>query len=133
MRSIHAIFLATLLALAACDPGGTDPPAAEGGDFNAVLTSPNGAEGAASLELTGGGIQSVSATGAVLVSSAMSGGRRVVIVKEPAGSIEFRVSIAPGNDVPDVRVVEVVDGQDQPRGSLNGYHVQFSRVSNTID
>lgn len=127
MRAIRFI-LPALLTLAACDPGGSGPPEPEGGTFHAVLESPNGAEGAVSLQLTGGGIASLEATGATLLASTVSGGKRVVVLKEPAGSIEFDLTIERGNDVPEVQVLEVVDGQDQPRASLAGYDVEFTRT-----
>jgi hypothetical protein len=130
MRAIRLFILPALLALAACDPGGSDPPEPEGGTFHAVLASPNGAEGAVSLQLTGGGIISLQGTGSTLLASTVSGGKRVVVLREPAGSIEFDLTVARGYDVPEVQVLEVVDGQDQPRASLNGYDVELTRTGN---
>ncbi len=118
------LILPALLALPACEPGtGSDP----GGEYRAVLESPNGAEGAAAIELTGPGIQSVTAsTGRIFTQSAGTT-THVVLVQEPAAAIEFRVTMAPGQAPPSARVVEVADGSDQPRASLAGYRVTFGR------
>ena len=123
-RSILAA-LAAALALGACDGGGTD--SAPGGEYRAVLQSPHDAEGGAALELTGPGIQSVAVDAGSLFSQPTGGGTRVVVFSEPAGRIQFRVTMAPGQGPPEARVLEVVDGSDQPRASLDGYRVTFGR------
>lgn len=117
-----------LLALSACDGGEGTGAALEGGEFIATLRSPHGAEGAAILEITGTGVEEISASAATLFRQPVSGGTRVVLVREPAGAIEFRVRVAPGNDVPDVRVIQVVDGDDALRPSTDGYTVSFART-----
>jgi hypothetical protein len=125
---IPAIFtvLAAVLALGACERGGTG--LGDGGEYRAVLESPNGAEGAVALELTGPGVESIEAgTGTLHTQPASPTSTRVVLIQEPAGPIEFRVTMAAGQAPPAVRVVEVVDGSDQPRPSLDGYRVTFSR------
>jgi hypothetical protein len=127
LPSIHRAMPALLLALAACD-GGTEPPEPAGGDYTAVLRSPNGAEAAAHLELTGAGIEDVQSPSAYLASSAVSGGRRVVIVRNQPGTLEFRVRMAEGQRPPSVRVLEVAAPDDQPRASVAGYEVNFTRV-----
>ena len=66
------------LALAACD-GGTGA-APRGGEFIAALESPNGPEGAALLELTGEGIESVAGSSVELFQLPINGGRRVMLV-----------------------------------------------------
>lgn len=120
-----ALVLPALLALAACELGGTgsDP----GGEYRAVLESPHGAEGAAAIELTGPGIQSVTADAGRVFTQAAGNTTRVVVVREPAGDIAFRVIMASGQQPPAARLVEVADGSDQPRPSLDGYRVTFSR------
>jgi hypothetical protein len=117
-----------LLVLAACD-GGTDTPGPAGGDYAAVLQSPNGPEAAAQLELTGAGIEDVQSSTAFLASSPVSGGRRVVIVRPQPGTLEFRVRMAEGQEPPDVRVVEVAAPDDALRASVSGYRVAFTRVA----
>lgn len=126
-RASFISLLATLLALAACD-GGTGPGGPRGGDYDAVLQSPHGAEAAAHLQLDGVGIENVAGDSAFVASSAVSGGRRVVIVREQAGTLRFRVTMAEGQGPPAVRVLEVAAPDDQPRASVSGYRVAFSRA-----
>ncbi len=124
-RSIPTM-LAVVLALGACDRGGTGSE--PGGEYRAVLESPNDSEGAVALELTGPGIELISVgAGTTLHTQPEGATTRVVLIREPAGRIEFNLTMSPGQQPPDVRVVEVVDGNDQPRASLDGYRVRFSR------
>ena len=116
-----------LLALAGCDGGGTDAAQA-GGEYIATLESPHGPEGAAVLELAGSGVETIRATSLSLFRQPIGGGTRLVLVREPAGRLEFRVRMAPGSPLPAVRVVEVVDGDDRQRASLAGYEVAFTPV-----
>lgn len=128
IRSPLFVLLSLLLALAACDGGegtGTD---LAGGEFIGTLQSPHGPEGAAILEIGGAGVEEVFASSATLFQQPVSGGRRLVLVREPAGAIEFRVRMAPGNAPPEVRVVQVVDGDDAVRPSADGYTVSFTRT-----
>jgi hypothetical protein len=126
---LRLLLLPALLALGACDKGGgTTPPAAPGGDYLGVLVSPNPEEASAVLELTGTGITEVRAGTGFMASSPITGGQRVVIVREVPGSLEFVVKVAAGSEPPDVRVVEVADGADVPRPSLAGYRVNFTRM-----
>lgn len=123
-RSI-LIALAAVLALGACDAG--DPGDPPGGEYRAQLRSPNGAEGAAAIELTGPGIESIAADAGTLHTQPSGATTRVVLIREPAGPIEFRITMAPGQAPPTARVVEVVDDEDRPRASLDGYRVTFGR------
>lgn len=118
---------ALALALAGCDGGGTgDSP--DGGEYVAALESPNGPEGAAVLELSGSGVESITATSLSLFRQPTSEGTRLMLVREPAGRLEFRVRMAAGSRPPAVRVVEVVDGDDRQRAPLDGYQVTFTPV-----
>ena len=126
LRSTSLLLFATILSLGACERGGGTPPE-DGGEYRAVLESPHGAEGAAAIELTGPGIESITtSTGRIFTQSAGTT-THVVLVQEPAGSIEFRVTTAAGQAPPSARVVEVADGNDQPRAALAGYRVTFGR------
>lgn len=117
---------AFLLAAVATACDSTEPPA--GGTYRAVLESPNGAEGGASIRVTGGGIERItSATGQVF-SEANSSGARVVILREPAGTLEFDVVVGPGHGAPTAEVTEVVDGGDQVRPALSGYRVTLTKA-----
>jgi hypothetical protein len=128
---LRLLLLPALLALGACDKGGggPTPPAAPGGDYAGVLVSPNPEEASAVLELTGTGIQEVRAGTGFLASSPITGGQRVVIVREVPGSLEFVVKVAAGSEPPAVRVVEVAGGDDVLRPSLAGYSVTFTRMA----
>jgi hypothetical protein len=127
LRSSTLFLFTALLLLAACDGGGPGTGSEDGGEYRAVLQSPNGAEGAAAIELTGPGIQSVTASGGRLFTQASGGTTRVVVVHQAAAEIAFRVIMADGQAPPAARVVEVVDGNDLPRTSLAGYSVTFGR------
>jgi hypothetical protein len=116
------------LCLAACDGGGGTDAEAPGGEYIAVLESPHGAEGAAILEVPADGVESITATSLSLFRQPIAGGTRLVLVREPAGRLEFRVRMAAGSRPPEVRVVEVVDGEDRQRASVDGYEVSFTRV-----
>lgn len=117
--------LMALFALAACDPGGTGSE--PGGEYRAILESPNGADGAAAVELTGAGIESITGDSATVHSLAGGGTTRLVVLREPAGRLAFRITMAQGQAPPSARVVEVADGGDRPRASLDGYRVTFKR------
>lgn len=127
MKKRSTLFIVpALLALAACDEGGTGVSA--GGEYRAVLRSPHGAEGAAIIQIDGAGVRSVSAgEGTRAFMQPGAGGTRVVVVREPAGPIEFTLTLAAGGTLPRARVVEVADGEDQPRASLDGYRVTLER------
>jgi hypothetical protein len=53
----------------------------------------------------------------------------VVLLRQQPGTLEFRVRMEDGFGPPGVRVLEVAAPDDQPRGSLSGYSVQFTRVA----
>ncbi|MBW3572292.1 MAG: hypothetical protein KY467_14415 [Gemmatimonadetes bacterium] len=125
LKSSTLLVLAAVLSLGACERGGTGSDV--GGEYRAVLQSPNGPEGAAAIELTGPGIQSVTAATGRLFTRTAGTTTHVVLVHDPAAAIEFRVTMAPGEGPPAARVVEVADGRDQPRASLDGYRVTFGR------
>lgn len=131
LGSSTLVLLAGTLLLAACggDGGGGGPGTGtqDGGEYRAVLQSPNGVEGAAAFELTGPGIQTVTQSVGRLFTQSNGTTTRIVVVQEPAGPISFKVTMAAGNGPPSARVVEVVDGNDLPRTSLSGYSVVFGR------
>lgn len=127
MRLRSILLLPALLALAACGDGGTTPPPPPGGTFNATVVSPNGDEASAVLELTGTGIEQVIRGTGFMAASPIAGGQRVVIVREVPGPLLFVVKVAPGNEPPTARVVEVAGDDNVPRASLNGYSVTFTR------
>jgi hypothetical protein len=131
LRSSTLLLLTAFLSLAACggDGGGGGPGTGteDGGEYRAQLQSPNGVEGAAAFELTGPGIQAVTASVGQLFTESNGTTTRVVVVQQQAGPISFKVTMVAGQGPPQARVVEVVDGNDLPRTSLSGYNVVFGR------
>lgn len=118
-----ALLAAAVFALGACSDeptGGAPRP----GEMRATLVSPNGPEGSAVLELTGGTIQDVAAAEAFVRVYWVSGtpARFVVLRLEP-GEIAFRLLTADVNDPPELRVVEVGGPDDALRSDLSGYSV----------
>lgn len=127
LRRLLSLALAALPALAACDGGTASTP--PGGEYIAALGTPDGRpEGALLVELTGEGISDVHAASLALFEQPVSGGRRLMLIREPAGQIDFRVRMAPGSAPPAVRVLEVVGPDDLPRASTDGYSVSFTRT-----
>ena len=130
MRIRHFLLaLFAPLALAACDGGSDGTGAAtEGGEYIAALVSPNGPEGGAILEMSGGGVEEVVAASATLFRQPVTGGQRLMLIRDAPGRVEFRVRMAAGSAPPTVRVVQVVDGDDNVRASTDGYEVTFTRT-----
>jgi hypothetical protein len=121
LRRLLSLALSAVPLLTACD-GGTGSSEA-GGEYIAALETPDGRpEGALLVELTGEGISDVHAASLALFEQPVSGGRRLMLIREPAGRIDFRVRMAPGS------VLEVVGPDDLPRASTDGYSVSFTRT-----
>lgn len=122
--------LPLLLILAAgavaCGDAGTPPDA--GGNYVATLAAPAGnLDGAAVLELTGAGIEDVTAAGVQLFMERSGDRMRVVIVRDDPGVIRFDIRVARGSRLPQAQVIEVADGSDALRASVSGYTVRFTR------
>lgn len=118
------LIVATLacLGLAGCDRS-TDPGGA--GTLTASLISPNGPEGAAILDVTGE-VETVSSTSDVRAfSSVTATGTRVIVVRSSPGPLSVRLRVPDVSRPPQVSVVEVADGDDRIRASLNGYRVEL--------
>jgi len=121
MRRLVIPLAMLALALTACDS--TDP----GGDANltAVLVSPNGAEGAAILDVTGT-VESFTAPSGMSVYTTPSGnGTRVIVVRLAPGELSVNLAVADASNPPAISVVEVADGNNQLRQSVSGYTVSF--------
>ena len=119
--------LGILLLLAAACSDTSEPTA--GGAYTASLLTSNApsVDGAALIELRGGGIDTVTAVSGIThmhrVSAAVV---RVVVVREEPGPIEFRLLMAERAQLPAAAVLEVADGSDQLR-STSAYVVRFAR------
>ncbi len=123
MRNRFLLWTALSCAvLASCDrstePGGP-------GTLTASLLSPNGAEGAAILEIVGE-VETVSGTNDVQAfSSVTPGGKRVIVVRSSPGDLSVKLRVPDVSRPPQVSVIEVADGDDRIRASLNGYRVEL--------
>ncbi|MBT8395900.1 MAG: hypothetical protein HKO65_07480 [Gemmatimonadetes bacterium] len=107
----------------ACDSTGPKGPMGPG-NLAITLLSPNGPEGSAVLEITGGAdLSFVSTTGGEVFFEHSAGSSRVIVVMDDPGEINFRVGTEDVGVIPSVDVVQVAGGEDQLRLSLSGYEV----------
>lgn len=130
-RSTPALALAAILGtLAACDSGPSGP-----GTLEARLSVPEGlVAGGAVVEVEGPSLRGVTASGSTRVFSARIEGTtgrafRVVLVGPDDGApLRFGLEVADVEAVPpEARVVELVDADNRPVGSLAGAEVRFSQ------
>lgn len=122
-------FFALGLVLAGCTDSPT-APAPSPGELIATLQSPNGAEGAAVLQLSGIGLGVVRADSTGLVFSERQGNvARVALILPTPGEARFRVRVEDIHTPPTATVLEVAGADNQLRGSLAGYSVRFSQVA----
>jgi hypothetical protein len=125
-RSIHQTALLGILAVAlgACDSTGPAGPKGPG-TLTATLVSPNGAEGSAVFEITGGiDLGFVITTGGEVFHQHSGGTSRVVVILDDPGEIRFRVGTEDVAEIPQVAVIQVADGENHLRPSLSGYEVR---------
>ena len=105
-----------------CGDGGTEP---KENVVHARLVSPFTDDGAALLELSGA-VESVSAPPDITVYTQPSDGvMHVLLIRETPGAIEMTLRLPSGSAPPAAKVLEVSDGQDQPRATLGDYKVQY--------
>ena len=115
-------------AAAACGDSGPSGPSGPG-TFRADLLSPNGAEGAAVFELTGGlGLGDVSGSGGEVLYDHGSSATRVIVLLDDPGLIRFQIRTENVGSLPSVTVVQVADGDNALRESLSGYDIQLVQV-----
>lgn len=115
-----------LTALAACrnEPtgGGDIPP--QPGDATATVVSPNGDEGSAVLEVTGGTVLDVRTDEAyVRVYRVPTDPVRIVVARLRPGELTFRLTTDDVGHLPGIRVVEVGAPDDRLRPDITGYSV----------
>jgi hypothetical protein len=112
---------ASVLLLTSCDstrPGGP-------GTLTAVVASPNGAEGAAVLDVAGP-VEALTSNGDVSVYMTPAGaGTRAILVRLTPGELSMKVRLADVSQVPQITVVEVAGDDDKLRPSVAGYHVEL--------
>lgn len=92
----------------------------------ATLISPNGAEGAAVIELTGVGVTGLATDDGAFFSQFNGTTVRVVVVRDDPGDITFRFVVPNKGDRPNWSVIEVADGNNGLRGSVSGYQLEFT-------
>ncbi len=93
--------------------------------MTAALVSPNGAEGAAVVDVAGT-VENISGSSGVSVYTTPSAtGTRVILVRMTPGALEMSFRTQDISRPPNISVVEVADGDDAVRASLTGYRMEF--------
>jgi hypothetical protein len=115
----------TLLALAllsACGSDGGGEPL-QSLTWSAQLVSPNGAEGAAVLEIDGDVAAVRGPAGSRILTHDANGRTRVIVVLDQPGTIAFELDLAERAPKPGANVVEVSGPDDALRATTAGYSV----------
>ena len=116
----------TLLGVGACDLLGPDGPRGPG-DLFATMISPNGDEGSAVFELTGGiQLGTVSPIDGEVLYEHSGGSTRVAVIMDEPGEVRFQVRTENVGHLPEVTVIQVANGENQLRTSLSGYTVELT-------
>ena len=113
-----------ILTVAACGDAG---PVSGPGTLTAVLVSPNGAEGAAVISFASAGVGAIGAVSGEVFSRVEGNSVTVVVINEPGGELSFSVALADTTQKPLGLVEEVAGPDDELRGTLSGYEVEFRR------
>jgi hypothetical protein len=122
-----ALAIACLLA-AACDDAPPEPQPVPG-DLDVTLVSPNGSEGAAVLQTEDEGIVGISVEEGLQVFHWTEGGlTRIVLLLDDVGEVRFRMNVTDVNRPPQLELVEVSDGSNRLRSSLEGYEIALDPV-----
>ena len=122
MRRLRALLAAAAVSTGlACSDGGPPVPV----EVDVRIVSPNGPEGAAVLEVATADLLQVSTSVGLVFSNPVAGTTRIVVIRDTPGTLGFTLLMNGGMDPPAIRLLEVVDGNDQPRPSLGGYRVEF--------
>jgi len=117
-------FGAALLAVACGDAGPESGP----GTLTATVLSPNGAEGAAVVDVFGPGIEAVGALEGRVFSQRRGDTVRVVLVRDgEAGDLRFTLSVADTTRVFTGVVLEVAGPDDALRAAVSTYTVDVRR------
>ena len=117
-----AAFVVAALALAGCE-GSTRPDGP--GTMTASLVSPNGAEGAAILDVIGS-VDAFNCSSDVSVyTTPIANGTRVILVRLNPGALQMSMRVPDVSNPPAITVVEVAAGDDRLRPSVADYHVDI--------
>ena len=131
---LPALFLSLLLTPTACgDDGGEElgPPEEPGPELlSARLVSPAESEGAVVLEASAERVRAVQVVDRFtrVVERVENGRFQAAVVRLFPGEIRFNVLGTVVDDgFPEIQVLQVADGDDELRGSLEGYRVELAR------
>ena len=128
---LRRVALAAALAVAGVTSCDSEPSGPTGpGTIVVAVTSPNGPEGAAMVELSGGIALGAaeSSSGDVFVEHGAESSRVVVILDQP-GQIRFTLRSGNVGSPPNVVLVQVAGGDNQLRTSLDGYDVEVTAMT----
>lgn len=117
--------LVLAILLTAC---GDDTPAPEPGQVVVSLVSPSGPEGGAVFDVSGESITSAESGASTVFVRQVEGRTRIILVREPAGALEFVLDVENIHQPPTVEMVEVAGPDDELRSSLSGYRVDVEAV-----
>ena len=128
VRRLAIVAVAGFL-VAAC----SDSPVVPSGPGSLVVTleSPHGPEGAALLEVSGSSFHSIGSAasqGTLVFVEEMAEEALVVVIREEAGEISFEMEVEDMATPPSIRVLSVVDGDDQLREGMGGYEIRVDRA-----
>ena len=127
MRSRTLRFFAgagVVLALGACGDAG---PVSAPGTVTAVVTSPNGSEGAAIISFPSEGVGAIGAVSGEVFSRVDGAYVTVLVVNEPGGELAFSMALADTTQKPIGLVEQVAAPNDVLRSTLAGYVVEYRR------
>ena len=124
-RVLSPILTGVMLLAAACGDAG---PRSGPGILTATVRSPNGAEGAAVVEIFGLGIGDVEALEGRAFSQRRGDTVRVVVVRDDgAGDLRFTLAVADTTQLFTGTVLEVAGPDDALRGAVSAYTVEVRR------
>jgi hypothetical protein len=127
-RLPRLLLIASVVALVRCSPDGPiEPRGAAPGALTLVLRSPNGAEGAALLDIAGTYVTGVGADGSAVYSHPDGDRLRIAIARAQPGELRAIVALSDTTRPLDARVVQVAGPTNALRGSLAGYTVEVRR------
>ncbi len=129
-RRLGALTILLVAVSLSCGDGPLQPLGP--GQVDGVLVSPNGAEAAAVVVLSGIGIGAIEVDDGTAFVEADGNTTRLVIILENPGDIRFRVTVTERSEPPEVVVVEVADGSNQLRSAATEYRVEFTPIPDPV-
>ena len=127
LRSGTALAVALAFTVSGCTD---DPVVPSGGpaQFQVTVISPNGPEGAVLIEIDHTGLGPITVLGGSAFSQERGDVTRLVIVLTDPGQVAFLMRVDDAAVLPTAKVLEVADGDNELRTSVNGYRVDFNAV-----